>query len=163
MIKVLSHPFPCEGPSPLLRAFKWGTVHGFSSRSIKTTRCRRFRIPILLNKSGLFVQMSLIFESFDALWGKNSYSISFDRCQWWWIILVVVTFLHRSTHLKVSTLFTSYSTLIFITYLIILKIGWYWKSNISWPYSITFSFQNWKSWKCYDASLWRKCQCCSKK
>ena len=40
-LRVLLHLYPSQGFLQLMRAFKWGTMQGFSSRGMKTARGKR--------------------------------------------------------------------------------------------------------------------------
>ena len=52
--RVLPHLCPSQKFWPLMRAFNWGTIKGFSSRGIRMARGQSFRLLTLLNKNWVF-------------------------------------------------------------------------------------------------------------
>ena len=77
--KVLLYLCPAHNFQPLLRAFNWDTIRGFSSRDIRMAKGQSFGLLSLLNKKGVFGEFSaLTLGSFHAPWRKSFYSTSIE-------------------------------------------------------------------------------------
>ena len=53
-LKILSHLCPTKILWPLIRAFNWGIIKGFSSRDIRMVIGQSLKLLSLLNKKGVF-------------------------------------------------------------------------------------------------------------